>query len=136
MNLLSIRIITTDVDRLTRFYERVTGLAAKRHTDDFAELNTSVGTLAIGNVRTLPLFGDNHGVEPAANRSAIIEFRVDNIEGIFRHIEQELGSAAIVQAPTTMPWGNRSLLVRDPDGNLVNFFQPVSAEAIARFKRT
>jgi hypothetical protein len=29
-----------------------------------------------------------------------------------------------------MPWGNRSLLFRDPDGNLVNFFTPVSAQAI------
>lgn len=27
----------------------------------------------------------------------------------------------VVQEPTTMPWGNRSLLFRDPDGNLVNF---------------
>jgi len=26
--------------------------------------------------------------------------------------------------PTRMPWGNRSLLFRDPDGNLVNFFHP------------
>ncbi|MBE1470623.1 hypothetical protein H4W33_009697 [Kibdelosporangium phytohabitans] len=28
----------------------------------------------------------------------------------------------VVTEPTTMPWGNRALLVRDPDGNLVNFF--------------
>jgi catechol 2,3-dioxygenase-like lactoylglutathione lyase family enzyme len=39
----------------------------------------------------------------------------------------------IVQAPTTMPWGNRSFLFRDPDGNLVNFFAPVTPEAIQRF---
>jgi hypothetical protein len=39
-----------------------------------------------------------------------------------------------VQEPTTMPWGNRSLLFRDPDGNLVNFFTPVSAEAIKRLE--
>jgi len=31
-----------------------------------------------------------------------------------------------------MPWGNRSLLFRDPDGNLVNFFTPFTKEAIAR----
>ncbi|WP_331460662.1 VOC family protein [Arthrobacter sp. zg-Y750] len=24
--------------------------------------------------------------------------------------------------PATMPWGNRSTLFRDPDGNLVNLF--------------
>ena len=28
-----------------------------------------------------------------------------------------------------MPWGNRSLLFRDPDGNLVNFFTPVTPAA-------
>src|SRR6516164_10922392 len=25
-----------------------------------------------------------------------------------------------------MPWGNRSIVLRDPDGNLVNLFQPVT----------
>lgn len=31
----------------------------------------------------------------------------------------------IVLKPTTQPWGNRSQLFRDPDGNLVNLFAPV-----------
>jgi hypothetical protein len=31
-----------------------------------------------------------------------------------------------------MPWGNRSILFRDPDGNLVNLFTPVTEEAIKR----
>jgi len=30
--------------------------------------------------------------------------------------------ANIVMPTTLMPWGNRSLLLRDPDGNLVNIF--------------
>jgi Glyoxalase/Bleomycin resistance protein/Dioxygenase superfamily len=40
-----------------------------------------------------------------------------------------------VSEPTTMPWGNRSLLFRDPDGNLVNFFTPVTPAAIEKFAR-
>jgi hypothetical protein len=32
-----------------------------------------------------------------------------------------------------MPWGNRSLLFRDPDGNLINFFTPTTDAARARF---
>ena len=33
----------------------------------------------------------------------------------------------VVLAPTTMPWGNRSTLFRDPDGTLVNLFsRPLS----------
>jgi hypothetical protein len=34
-----------------------------------------------------------------------------------------------------MPWGNRSLLLRDPDGNLVNFFTPATPAAIAKLAR-
>jgi hypothetical protein len=34
-----------------------------------------------------------------------------------------------------MPWGNRSLLFRDPDGNLVNYFTPVTPQAIKKFDR-
>ena len=30
----------------------------------------------------------------------------------------------VVQPPMTMPWGNRSALLRDPDGGLVNLFAP------------
>ena len=37
-----------------------------------------------------------------------------------------------VQTPTTMPWGNRSALLRDPDGNLVNLYAPVTDEAKQR----
>jgi hypothetical protein len=44
-------------------------------------------------------------------------------------------STEFVNAPTTMPWGNRSLLFRDPDGNLVNFFTPVPPDAKAEFGR-
>jgi hypothetical protein len=32
-----------------------------------------------------------------------------------------------------MPWGNRSALLRDPDGNLINLFAPVTEEALERF---
>ena len=40
-----------------------------------------------------------------------------------------------VNEPTTLPWGNRSLLFRDPDGNLINFFTPVTPEALSRNPR-
>jgi hypothetical protein len=33
-----------------------------------------------------------------------------------------------------MAWGNRSILFRDPDGNLVNLFTPIAEEAIQRFQ--
>ena len=39
----------------------------------------------------------------------------------------------IVLEPTDMPWGNRSMILRDPDGGLVNLFAPVTPDARARY---
>ena len=133
MNFVSIRIITADIKRLTDFYQRITGIPVRMFTEDFGELATPACTLAIGSTRTLQLFGGDVA-RPAANHSAIIEFRVDDVDAEYRKLEQVIGGS-VVQAPTTMPWGNRSLLFRDPDGNLVNFFTPVSAEAIKKFDK-
>jgi catechol 2,3-dioxygenase-like lactoylglutathione lyase family enzyme len=44
---------------------------------------------------------------------------------------RELGVELVLE-PTTQPWGNRSVLFRDPDGNLVNFFAPVREAAQSR----
>jgi len=68
----------------------------------------------------------------ADNHTVIIEFRVGDVDAEFRRLSDVI-DGSLVQAPTTMPWGNRSLLFRDPDGNLVNFFAPISAEAIKKF---
>jgi predicted enzyme related to lactoylglutathione lyase len=126
MDFVSIRIISDDVSRLAAFYESVTGLAATRYTEDFAELATPACTLAIGSARTVALFGAG-SARPADNHSAIVEFRVADVDAEYSRLKAIVGD--FVQPPTTMPWGNRSLLFRDPDGNLINFFTPVSAEA-------
>ena len=130
MNFVSIRIITADIKRLARFYEQITGISVTMYTEDFGELQTPACTLAIGSTRTLQLFGGDVA-RPAANHTAIIEFRVDNVDHEYERLKKVFSE--FVQEPTTMPWGNRSLLFRDLDGNLINFFTPVSAEAIKKF---
>lgn len=132
MNLVSIRIITADVRKLVAFYEQVTGKTAVLFTEDFAELQNGGATLAIGSTRTLQLFGGDEVAKAAQNRTAIIEFLVEDVDQIYNDLSDHL-QPYLVQRPTTMPWGNTSLLFRDPDGNLVNFFTPVSPEAIKKF---
>lgn len=131
MNLSSIRIITADIKRLVQFYENVTGMPFTWYTDDFAEVRTPLGALAIGSTRTLALFGGDMVASPASNRSVIIEFQVEDVDKKYEQLAGILGEE-VVQQPTTMPWGNRSLLFRDTDGNLVNFFTPLSQEAKQR----
>jgi catechol 2,3-dioxygenase-like lactoylglutathione lyase family enzyme len=134
MNLVSIRIITANVSSLVKFYERVTGVPVMQYTPDFAELQTQSATLAIGSTNTLQLFGGDEVAKAAQNHSAIIEFKVDDVQKDYEKLADYLQDY-IVQKPTTMPWGNKSLLFRDPDGNLVNFFTPVTPEAIKKFAK-
>ncbi|MHA7985890.1 VOC family protein [Rathayibacter sp. CAU 1779] len=119
MELASIRIITHDVERLTAFYERVTQSAASRPAPVFAEIRTDRATLAIGDTATVGMLADAAPV-PGQVSGLIIEFLVDDVDDQFARLS--LDPEVVVLPPTTMPWGNRSTLFRDPDGNLVNLF--------------
>ncbi|KDN18690.1 VOC family protein [Amycolatopsis rifamycinica] len=131
MQFVSVRLITGDVARLAAFYEQVTGIAARRPAEQFAELVGPSCTLAIGSAETMALFGTGAAV-PASNRSAILEFLVEDVDREYDRVRKLPAPPEVVQRPTTMPWGNRSLLFRDPDGNLVNLFTPVTEAARAR----
>lgn len=130
MKLTSLRMITKDIQQTVEFYEKTIGLTAQWYTEDFAEISGDSITIAIGSTRTMTLFGENFR-EATGNKNTIIEFRVANVDEEYERIKSI--ASDIVQEPTTMPWGNRSLLFSDPDGNLINFFTPVSVEAIKKF---
>jgi predicted enzyme related to lactoylglutathione lyase len=130
MDFASVRIITDDVARLVTFYETVTGEPAEWSSPDFAEVRIASSTIAVGSTRTVPLFAPGSAA-PAANRSVILEFLVDDVDAAYRRLTGVVPD--FVNEPTTMPWGNRSLLFRDPDGTLVNLFTPVTPAAVARF---
>ena len=130
MNLVSMRVITNDIKRLVGFYETISGITATWYTEDFAELATPACTLAIASQRTMILFGAG-AAHAADNHSAILEFRVEDVDKEYDRLKEVIGE--FVQEPKTQPWGNRSLMFRDPDGTLINFFTPVSAEAIKKY---
>lgn len=130
MQLAATRIFTDDVDALVAFYERVTGRSAARIHPLFAELATDTGTLALASTRTVALLGAG-AAEAAANRSVCLDFLVPDVDAEADRLSDL--AASFLGEPATMPWGNRSLLLRDPDGTLINLFTPVTPEARARF---
>lgn len=132
MKLTSLRIIANDIRQSVEFYEKTMEVAAQWYTEDFAELGTNSITIAIGSTRTMKMFGNEHPTEFQSPGNIIIEFIVSDVDHEYERIKNLTDH--IVQEPTTMPWGNRSLLFCDPDGNLINFFTPVSPEAVQKFK--
>ena len=128
MDFASIRMITDDLEPVVRFYEQVTGMPAVWPAPVFAELQLPSCTIAFGHTQTAQLF--NNSAQPADNHTVIIEFLVDDVDSEYERLKPLVSDW--VQEPTTMPWGNRSILFRDPDGNLVNIFAPATEEAIKR----
>ena len=122
MKLSHARIITKDVLALSRFYQQITGIAPVGN-DDYREIRTNGGTLAIGSQRSMELYGAGAAV-PASNRTAIVEFQVEDVDHERARIAGVVREFAL--EPTDQPWGNRSMLFRDPDGNLINFYTPKS----------
>ncbi|GAA3343131.1 VOC family protein [Curtobacterium pusillum] len=119
MEFASIRIITEDLDGMVAFYERVTGTTARRPAPVFAEIVTGGAVLALGTPATVAMLGDA-APTARANGSVVVEFLVDDVDGTYERLADGLDD--VVLPPARMPWGNRSTLFRDPDGNLVNLF--------------
>ena len=125
MKLASLRLVTNDLPALTAFYETLTGITADApFGDDYAEVRMPGCVLALVSQRGVDQFNAG-AATAAANRSAILEFEVDDVDAERLRLGEVV--ADWVQEPISQPWGNRSMLFRDPDGNLINLYTPPSA---------
>ena len=129
MRFASTRLIARDINSLVGFYEKLTGAKAEWLAPVFAEIVTPAATLAFGAAETVALFKAG-SAEPAANRTAIVEFQVEDVETEFARLKD---SVEVVHEPKLMPWGNRAAQFRDPEGTPVLMYTPVSDAAKQRF---
>jgi catechol 2,3-dioxygenase-like lactoylglutathione lyase family enzyme len=128
VQLASVRVITDDLPRLVRFYQVLTGATPQYLTDDFVELVTPSATFAVSGPDRVAFITANTP-RGGANNSAIVEFLVDDTQAVYDRLISEFGHELdVVQPPTMMPWGNLSVLIRDPDGALVNLYTPVTPQ--------
>lgn len=117
MKLAYTRLVTIDVNALAQFYATILGVP-QVGSDEYVELQTECCVLSIVSKRSIDIFSAG-AAEPAANRSVILDFQVDDVDQQRSRLD---GFVSMVMEPTDQPWGNRSMLFRDPDGNLINFF--------------
>lgn len=118
MRLAHTRLLTNDVPALARFYEQITMTPAVG-SEEYVQFRALRGGLAICSHRAMVLYGA--GAATAATRSSpIMDFEVEDVDAECARLAKLVGP--FVSEPTTQPWGNRSMMFRDPDGHLVNFF--------------
>ena len=121
MKLAYARIVSNDVSRLAEFYRQLTGISPVGN-EDYVAFKTAGGTLARSSERAVALYNAGAAVSDA-NRSVIIEFEVSDVDQERARLSTLVRE--FVLEPIDQPWGNRSMLFRDPDGNLINFFAPI-----------
>ena len=116
------RLVTDDVAGLAAFYEQLLGVEPKGNAD-YVELHPQGAILAIVSAKAATFL---HGGAwtGGANKSVILEFEVADVDAERGRIDVFVTDW--VQQPKDMPWGNRSMLFRDPDGNAINFFKPMA----------
>ena len=129
MKFVSTRLIAADIEAMVSFYEMVANRSADWLAPQFAEIVTPSATLAIGSAETVALFSAG-SAQPSSNRTAILEFMVDNLDSEFARLKENV---EVVHEPKMMPWGNRSAQIRDPEGTIVALFEPVTDAAKKRF---
>jgi predicted enzyme related to lactoylglutathione lyase len=122
MRLMQSRIVTDDVERLAAFYARLVGLPAALN-DYYVEIQAGPASVGFSRRRFTEYADDGPpAAGPGQPRPAetILDFQADDVDAEYPRVAA-LGVSWVLP-PTTQPWGNRSMIFRDPAGNLVNVF--------------
>jgi len=113
-------LITNNVKRLRDFYEEVLTIKPQIDSDTYIEFQMVDNTLAIFDINDHNRMSENSATA-CTNKNVILEFRVDNINFEFERISK-IG-AEIIKPLTTQSWGNTSFWFKDPDGNMIDFYE-------------
>jgi predicted enzyme related to lactoylglutathione lyase len=121
MELVQSRIVTDDVERLAAFYARLVGTRVALN-EYYVEVPAGPTSVGFSRCRFTEC-GDNLAGRPEGQQlrdEIILDFMADDVDAEYERIAA-LG-VTWVMLPANQPWGNRSMIFRDPAGNLVSVF--------------
>jgi lactoylglutathione lyase len=118
-------LFVTDLERSIRFYRDLIGLPFRFSAESYAEFDTEGAKLSLYPRARLP---DLIGHEAPPGRppwpQGEVAFFVDDVDA--EHVRLLREGVRIIAPPTDRPWGERTLHVEDPDGNVVELTRPKS----------
>jgi predicted enzyme related to lactoylglutathione lyase len=124
------RLLVADFEQTFRFYREVIGLPTTYPTDaagPYAEFELG-GDKYLGlfdRALMLDALGRPAESERSSDDHALLCISVDDVDAEARRL-QELGVELATPPADHEPWGMRTVHVRDPEGNLVEFYGPLS----------
>ena len=121
MELAQCRLVTDDVEGLAGFYARLLAVPTALN-EYYVEVQAGPASVGFSRRRFTEYTdqGPAAGGGPAHPDEVILDFLVDDVDAEYPRVAA-LGVDWVLP-PTTQPWGTRSMIFRDPAGNLVNVF--------------
>ena len=112
-------VVVSDQRRAIDWYRDVLGLTVLAHETDteYVELGLGPGTTAISLITPRLEWGEPHYSQTKARMGILtgIVFRTDNVDALALRLRH--AHARILRGVEQQPWGERTLLFADPDGN-------------------
>jgi predicted enzyme related to lactoylglutathione lyase len=119
VELVQARLVTEDVAGLAAFYAALVGAQVPLN-DYYVEVPAGPMTVGFSKRRFTEYCAAAYPGPARTPHEVILDFQVGDVDAEYPRIAA-LG-AGLVLPPTTQPWGNRSMVFTDPEGNLVNVF--------------
>ncbi len=90
MNLKQTRLVTDDVQKLTSFYEKLTGATADVISSGYVEFQHSpCAGLAITSAATAKIYGEGV-LASGANRSLVLDFEVRDVDAHYTRLKESV----------------------------------------------
>jgi len=125
--LTGIGLITEDVLALATFYSELLDTTVDGD-ERFATVKAGGAGLGFFSMAGMEQMVPG-SMAGTGNGRFTIEFSVDDVDARYQRLVA--AGVTIAKPPTTQPWGRRSVWIRDPDGNIVNFYQDIPAPSTA-----
>ena len=119
-----ITILTDDVPRLTAFYRDVLQFEVKQDMGGYVEFQSAGARFAVC-ARSILHEASGHASYTEAHRGQAFELafpcvKAAAVDRIYAEIVAH--GATPIHAPDNMPWGQRTAMFADPDGNIHELF--------------
>jgi lactoylglutathione lyase len=116
-------LFVSDLERSVAFYRDVVGLPFRFASESYAEFATEGAKFSLFARSRLPeLIGREAPPGEALWPQGEVAFFVDDVDA--EHERLARAGVRVLAPPTDRPWGERTLHVADPDGNVVELTRP------------
>jgi catechol 2,3-dioxygenase-like lactoylglutathione lyase family enzyme len=118
-------LITPQFTKMQEFYRRLLHLEPKQFQQDYVEFQTPGAIVSLYEEASFAQIAPAAVPKPGTG-GMMLELQVADVDQEFRRLHTLGFHTKILLPPTTFPWGNRSMYLKDPDGNLLNLYSLVS----------